>query len=581
MTGKGIGRREVIAIGGAVAAAGLVSRSASAVAPSSQQWDHVTDVLCVGSGAAASTAACVAVGRGAKVLMIEKLPVLGGTTAKSAGVMWIPNHYILREAGIVDRREDCLRYMARYAYPRVYDAASPTLGLDPLQYALLGALFDNGSKAVDTLRSLGAMRFKEFRLDPTDRDTPDYADHLTENKVPSRRTIQPDVETVSINDGSAGGIALVGIMQDWLRKKNVQIFLETRATGVIVENGRAIGLEAEQDGKTIRIRANKGVIFGTGGYAHNTDLVARHQPALIGACAGTGSTGDFIEIAEAVGAKMGTLGTAWRSQVLFEEAVANRAIGLGVFYVPGDSMILVNKYGRRVVNEKRNYNDRTEVHFELDATEGDYPNNLLFMVFDKRTLDAFGGAFPLPRDIREQPALIAGNDWSELTKNLSARLSKYTHHTGGLTLDAGFQATLKDTVARFNGYCETGVDLDFGRGKYKYDHSYSDYFAPMRKGTSYPPNSFPNRLMHPIADRGPYYAMILGAGALDTNGGPQVDERAQVLDAHGKPIPGLFAAGNCIASPTGRAYFAGGSTLGPALTFGYIAAVSATGDAAA
>ena len=112
------------------------------------------------------------------------------------------------------------------------------------------------------------MRFKEFRLDPTDRDTPDYADHLTENKVPSRRTIQPDVETVSINDGSAGGIALVGIMQDWLRKKGVQIFLETRATGVIMENGHAIGLEAERDGKAIRIRANKGVIFGTGGYAH-------------------------------------------------------------------------------------------------------------------------------------------------------------------------------------------------------------------------------------------------------------------------------------------------------------------------
>jgi succinate dehydrogenase/fumarate reductase flavoprotein subunit len=563
----------VIAVGGALTMASLTPGHASA-AP--QQWDHATDVLCVGSGAAASTAACIAAGRGAKVMMIEKLPVLGGTTSKSAGVMWIPNHYLLRQAGIVDERDDCLRYMARYAYPRVYNADSPTLGLEPLQYALLGALFDNGSKAVDALRDLGAMKWKEFRLDPNNQDTPDYADHLTENKVPARRTIEPDVETTSINNGSAGGVALVGLMQDWLRKKNTSILLETRAKRVIVENGRVVGLEAEQNGRTIRIRASKGVIFGTGGYAHNTDLVALHQPSLLGACARTGSTGDFLAIAEEAGAQMGSLGTAWRTQLLFEEAVVNRAIGLGVFYVPGDSMILVNKYGKRVVNEKRNYNDRTTIHFELDPTEGDYPNNLLFMVFDNRTLDAFGGAFPLPRDVREQPALITGNDWADLTRRLSERLAKYAAHTGGLTLAANFESTLTETVSRFNGFCQTGVDPDFGRGKHKYDHAYSDYFAPMREGTTYKPNPLANKLMYPIAEKGPYYAMILGAGALDTSGGPQTDDRAQVLGAAGKPIPGLFGAGNCIASPTGRAYFAGGSTLGPAVTFGYIAAMTAT-----
>ena len=105
-------------------------------------------------------------------------------------------------------------------------------------------------------------------------------------------------------------------------------------------------------------------------------------------------------------------------------------MGVGVFFVPSDSMILVNKYGRRAVDEKRNYNDRTRVHFTYDPVAEDYPNQLLFMVFDERALDAFGGAYPIPLD-RNTPYLISGKDLNELSAHIKERLASIADHTGG------------------------------------------------------------------------------------------------------------------------------------------------------
>jgi hypothetical protein len=342
-----------------------------------------------------------------------------------------------------------------------------------------------------------------------------------------------------------------------------------------MEGNRVLGVQAVSGAKSVRIRTRQAVLFGTGGYAHNVEMVALHQPSLRGACARAGSTGDFLKIAGTVGAAMGTLGTAWRSQVLLEEALENRAVGLGVFYLPGDSMLVVNKYGRRVLNEKRNYNDRTRVHFEFDPTEVEYPNDLLFMIFDQRTLTSFAGSFPLPTDPREQPYLIKGDTWEQLAAAVSDRLRKCAASTGGVSLGQGFLTTLAGTVSTFNSYAKTGVDPDFGRGKHQYDHGYGHYFSPMKPSARFPANPLPNELLYPISSTGPYYAFILAAGALDTSGGPATNERAQVLDVRDEPIRGLYGAGNCIASPTGSAYYGGGCTLGPAVTFGYIAAMNA------
>ncbi|ENO87296.1 FAD-dependent oxidoreductase [Thauera linaloolentis] len=565
-------RRQALIRGG-LAAGGLVSAGLAPIAHAapkaaqSQHWDHEADVVCVGSGAAACSAAVTAASAGASVILVEKMPLPGGTTGKSGGVTWIPNNPLLRERGIQDDKADCLRYLARYAYPREYTPDSPTLGLPEHSYRLLEAFYDNGSAAVEHFDKLGAVRFRAFKMWFVDKYAPDYADHLPENKVSRGRALEPAEGASS----SGGGASLASQMEKWLTERNMPILLEHRVTRVIKDGGRVIGIEAEHDGKLVRIRARRGVVFGTGGYAHNTDLIHLHQPAAYGACAMPGSTGDFIPIAQSAGARMGALGTGWRTQVVLEEALENRAIGLGAFVLPGDSMIVVNKYGRRLGNEKINYNDRTQLHFVFDPVKKEYPNHLQFMIFDGRSLDAFGGAFPIPADRRASRHLVEGRDPADLAARLSERLAKHAARTGGFTLAPDFAANLADTIGRFNGYAKAGKDPEFDRGLHEYDRDWQALFSPRREGTTQPENPMPNVTMHPLDTPGPLYAFILAPGLLDTNGGPMINANAQVLDADGQPIPGLYGAGNCIACPAHNAYVGAGGTIGLALTFGYIA----------
>lgn len=571
MENKGLGRRQLLAGAGVVAAAavtGACSRTSTGGATDGG-WDREADLVCVGSGAAASSAAVTASAAGASAIVLEKMPILGGTTAKSGGVCWIFNHFILREQGIADPKADALKYMVRYGYSRHYDPASPTLGLDERRYKVAEAFYDHGAAAVDHLREIGAVQFKQFRLFQVDRPAPDYADHLPENKVPTGRALEPAVGSGS----SAGGGSLATQLHAFLKQKNIPVMTDTKVTRILKnDEGRVIGVEAEQGGKTLRIKANKGVVFGTGGYSHNVELCNTHQPYVYGSCSLPGSTGDFIPLAQEAGAMMGDLSLAWRSQVVLGEALANRGVGLGAFVLPGDSMILVNKYGKRIVNEKRDYNDRTQAHFPYDPAHEEYPNHLMFMLFDERSIDAFGGAFPFPVKKSEQPHLLEGASWDELFGKIAAQIKGWEGRTGGVRLAPDFAANAKATIAKFNDYAKAGVDPEFDRGKYLYDREWHLLFSARREGTRFPPNPYPNTVMHPFAETGPYYCIVLAPGTLDTAGGPQINEHAQVVSARGEPIPGLYAAGNCVASPTGQAYLGAGGTIGPAVTFGYIAA---------
>ena len=293
-----VNRRAVLGGIGLSAAAGVLSAQASEEQDGPETWDHITDVLCIGSGAAACSAAISAVSKGAKVMLLEKMPLMGGTTGKSGGVAWICNHKILREQGIKDEKTDAIAYMAHYSFPQRFNPDSPTFGLNESDYRLIEAFYDNGYKAIDFLEEVNAVKFQQFRLFQVDVPAPDYADHLPENKTPTGRALEP----ASGSGSSAGGSSLAAQMEDWLATKGVPMMTDTRVTRIIKKDDRVIGVEAERDGKTIRIRANKGVIFGTGGYSHNKKLVDLHQTALYGACAMPGSTGDFISLAGENGA---------------------------------------------------------------------------------------------------------------------------------------------------------------------------------------------------------------------------------------------------------------------------------------
>lgn len=467
--------------------------------------------------------------------------------------------------------------MGRFAFPQSYSPDSSTLGLDPLSYRLLEAFYDNGSAMIDHLRKIGVMEFEQHTLGEGGPLSPDYAEHLPENKIRAGRALAPmDTQGRSMASHGSRGSRLIDALETWLTARRAVILTERRVTRLVMHGDRCSGVEARNGEKTELIRARKGVIFASGGFAHNTDLLQLHHTIVYGSCAVPQATGDFVAIASAVGAQFGTMRSAWRTQVALEEALDNRVMGRAVYLVPGDSMMLVNKYGRRAVNEKRNYNDRTRVHYTYDPTNEDYPNQLLFMVFDARARDLYAGSYPIPR-MDETGRLIAGATLAELSANIATRLRSLQNWTGGVALAPDFQTTLRQAMTRFNEFARSGRDLDFDRGLHEYDRAWNGYFSVIHEDPKRSSERSPNPTMHPIADQGPYYAIILAPGVLDTSGGPLIDERARVLGADGRPIPGLYGAGNCVASPSREAYFGGGGTIGLAMTFGYIAAMNASG----
>jgi hypothetical protein len=340
-----------------------------------------------------------------------------------------------------------------------------------------------------------------------------------------------------------------------------------------------VGLEATTlDGAALRLRARRGVVFASGGFTHDRELLLHYQPGPVwGGCAVPTNEGDFVRVAQALGAGLGHMQSAWRAQVVLEQALQFSSTPDDVFMPPGDSMVLVNRLGVRVVNEKTNYNERTRAHFAWDAYRKEWVNAVLFMVYDRRTAQLFGGRFPLPPPGATAPYVIAGESWDGLVAAIERRLERLAPRTGEIALDAGFRARLAATIARFDQAARKGEDAEFHRGAQQYDREWhSKIWSYPNPGSG--PFDAPNPTMYPFAAQGPYYAILLGGGTLDTNGGPVVDASARVLDARGTPIAGLYGAGNCIASPTGPSYYAGGGTLGPALAFGYLAGKGAAAE---
>ncbi|MDL2232429.1 FAD-dependent oxidoreductase [Ruminococcaceae bacterium OttesenSCG-928-L11] len=537
------------------------------------QGADVADFLIVGSGAAALGAACTALGAGASVIVLEKADRLGGTTARSGGGFWIPCNSKQQAAGWKDSPRDALRYMARYSYPNRYDPEASRYGLSAHQYELLERFVSNAAPMADRLEALGALR-SGMEINWTGKPQVDYMDHLPENRAVRGRSLYPVDE-----QGNQGmGAEMIRQLEGYVRAKGGAVFTGHRVTELVMEQGRAVGLVAQSGGSSRRFAARRGIIFGSGGYSHDPALMASLQRGPhYGGCAVPTNTGDFIRIAGAVGAAIGNTAGAFRAQSMIDAYLANPGGSSNVFYIPGDSVILVNKYGKRVVDEKRNYTDRAMVHFVWDAGRAEWANLLTFMVFDSRTAALWQGYPPYPVQGGEQPDyLLRADTLPALAEAIGARLARLAPHTGGFALADNFAAALEQTVEQFNAYAARGVDPEFHRGKSAYDREWTT-FPPTVPDGEWPARGTDNYTMHPFRAQGPYYAIVLAAGTLDTNGGPVVNGNAQVLDWNDRPIPGLYGAGNCIASPTANAYWGAGSTLGPALTYGYIAVNHALG----
>ena len=539
-------------------------------------WDRTADVVVVGSGAAAFAAACTAAAGGSRVLILEKAADHGGTTRRSGGGYWIPNNRFMRAAGIEDPREWAMRYMARLAYPVQYQAEHPTLGLTANAFELIASFYDNASAAVDHLEAIGALPSMH------DPDQVDYNADLPEDRASPGRYVNPTPvgaphvpwqQRDPLQHGN--GEDLIEHFRRGAERLGAELLVSHRVVHCVTgADGEVAGVEVETPAGIRRIAARQGVVFGSGGFFHNVQMRNDYlRGPVYGGCCVASNTGDFVRIGVELGADLGLMNQAWWAQVVFEEVLGDPSPMKNVWMPGGDAMVLVNKYGRRVVNEKSTYNERGQVHHFWDGGRREYPNLLLMMIFDasvRQNPVAYGMRRPVPMPDENPPWLITGDDLGQLAELVRKRLAGLAQHTGGYQLDPTFEANLEATIERFNGYAAAARDPEFERGETPIQTYWGS--VPRAENTG-------NPTMYPFSPHGPYHCILLAGGGLDTKGGPRTDGRARVLNQAGEVIPRLYGAGNCVASAAGQAYWSAGGTLGPAIAFGYLAGLEVSKEA--
>jgi succinate dehydrogenase/fumarate reductase flavoprotein subunit len=556
------------------------------MASDAPEWDELVDVVVAGSGGSGLTAAVMAAEAGASVLVLEKGAATGGTTRKSGGGVWVPRNHHMDALGLPDSRDGALHYMARTSRPELYHPDAPHLGLPAWEHELIELFVDEGPRAFVALEEMGAFATLPMA------DFPNYYCTIAEDVHRLGRTLGPVTP-----DGDPGdGDEMLRQLTEALTARGGRIVCDHRLVSAVLDGERVAGVVAETPDGDRWIHAAQAVILATGGFTHDPELRRSYLAGPVyGGCAASTNEGDAVAIAQSLGAEMRNMGESWNVPIVFERALARDPTLTGTFNIVGDSMLCVNRHGRRAMNEKSVYNEATLPMRTFDRIGCEYPNMLMFAVWDQANYDAFRGS---PYDGGAMPAIgaddahvITGATLAELAERLDERLATLEHATGGLRLADDFPAQLTASVERFNALARAGHDDDFGRGDAAVErHMHKLCVNAARMGTASGmaamkgPQSVgwavpvepatpgeANPTMAPLAGEGPYYATILAAGTLDTKGGPRADRHGRVLRHGGEPIDGLYAVGNCAASPTGQAYWGAGATLGPMVTYAWLA----------
>ncbi|MNZ67606.1 3-oxosteroid 1-dehydrogenase [compost metagenome] len=420
------------------------------------------------------------------------------------------------------------------------------------------AIYDSAAPATELLAERGALPYRHCA------DVPDYWSEFEEDKAPKGRVLVPKDARESMSDG---GRVAIRTLTAAARRDGVQIRTGERVVKVILDGkGQAIGVEVEtEEGARRRVRARKAVIFATGGFTHDPELRRNFLNAPVyGGCAALTNEGDFIRIASDLGVQLRNMNYAWSCPILLEKALTKDGSMSGIFTMTGDSMLMVNKYGKRVVNEKTVYNELVPTFFQWDGNNAEYPNLVMFSIWDQRAQDNCASdeyGTPIVPPGGNDRHVIRADTLEHLAHLIDQRLEKHASDTGGMRLSSDFPANLQKSIQRFNNLAKSGKDEDFQRGERAIQHLFN---GPVKAGSEYS-----NPTMYPLSARGPYYAALITGGNLDTKGGPKTNSHGQVLDVSERPIPGLFGVGNCVASASGRAYWSGGATLGPIIAFAY------------
>lgn len=527
-------------------------------------WDIEADVVVLGSGAAGLTAALAAAVNGASVAVYEKSDTVGGTTAVSGGIAWTPAHHrcpdvdlpvedalaYLRAQSLGAMDEDLVETFVRTGEPMVDFVEAHS----DLRFEIAPGYMDYkpelpGGRTVGG-RSLSPQPYELSRLgDWGARITAFPADWSNVGfDAETRARLNADVDDRGGEVVVAGAALIAGLLKGLL-DLGVEPVTGARAVELFSEGGAVTGVRIALEDKRINVRARRGVVLGTGGFEWDATLVGSFlRGPMHGAVSPPNNTGDGLRMAMALGADLGTMGEAW---------------WVPIVRIPGDTIdghprsrsvrlertrprsIIVNRAGRRFVNEACDYNSMAGAFHYLDP-RGGYVNDPAWMVFDSLHLKNYGFLGVEP----DGPV----PDWFCESADIDELAGK-----------TGIDATgLAETLHRWNDNVAHETDRDFGRGSSAYDGYWGDDKATTTAGKTLGP-----------VDTAPFYAVPISIGSMGTKGGPRTDRDARVLHVGGEPIPGLYAAGNAMAGVTGRAYGGAGGTIGPAMVFGYRAGVHA------
>lgn len=546
-------------------------------------WDEEYDVVVVGSGGAGFVAAITAKAMGSDTIILEKGAYVGGTSVVSGGGFFIPNSKQMQAMGYEDPKEERLKYMARYSWPHLYNPDAENLGLPAHDYEMINAYYDLGTEVIDFLEQAGASKFAVQMIGGSVPSTPnvDYMDHFEED-VPK---VAGTLCCLDADGNTGGGGVMIGNYKAWADANGMEVRLGHRVERVVLnDDGAVIGVEvavsdisgatpeATPAAATVKtFRAKKGVIFGSGGFVKNDEMMHHLMPAPhLQGCGAPTNEGDFQRIAMALGAQQGNLHNVYRNEGIYEQGIASPSAYNCIWFHKGDSMLIVNGAGKRFHNERRNYQDRPMAHFHWDPNNATWPNLLGYLVYDQRVAENWAGNFPYPALDTEAPFVVTGQTLEELGAAIRERVASLPTVTKGMGLSDNFETNLVAEVQKYNGYAAAGKDEDFQRGEHGYDEGWQTQ-PSVENPTVSPWPSADQKLksMYPLSDTGPYYAIIVAASAVDTNGGPVINSNGQVLSYNGNPIEGLYGAGNAVASPGVNAYWVGGMTLGNAHVWGY------------
>ncbi|WP_419845954.1 FAD-dependent oxidoreductase [Candidatus Poriferisocius sp.] len=516
----------------------------------------MSSVVVVGSGAAGLTAAVAAAQTGAEVTVVERAPVLGGTTALSGGLAWMPANRLMVAEGVDDSLAEARRYLH-------------ALRLGDVDDDLVDYFANQAPEVADWLESATGLSWQTVPypdyhpelpggkpghrpLEPQPREVPPDLDQRIRTApnvtapITYRELATGNIDWDEVADRSRRGVITMG------RSMIASLTEAAEAAGAVILTGTKVDGLAQSGGTVNGVRIGDEVLAGqvilaSGGFERNPSLVQGFlRGPMTGPVGAPGMDGTALRLALAAGAELGNMAEAWwcPAMTVSDETIDDQPFHRLVLTErarPGS--LMVDSRGRRFVNESRNYNDVGRAMQTFDPTGFQYPATTAWLVFDASYRRRYHLG-PMRRDDPDPEWLRRADSLSELAAVIDV---------DGEELTA--------SATRFNQLAATGDDPDFGRGRSIYDRFVGDPSAP-------------HPTLGPV-DEPPFYAVRLHPGCLGTKGGPRTNIHGQVRHQDGSLIEGLYAVGNASASPLGAAYPGAGGTIGPLLVVAHAAGTAA------